>query len=342
MTSSDEDAFMAAILASPDDDTPRLVFADWLDERGTEDDRARAALIRAQCRLEYLPAGRERRNLESEVKALLKSNEKRWTAALRAAELEHGALFRRGFLDGLTMSPTTFMQRGEELFRLAPTLRSLRFPNAQSEVTDLAKNPFLARLASVDLTLMCTCGLCPIEAEVRNLFRSKHTGRLKYLNLSRDRVTAAELRVLTRSSALANLTALDLSDNPVQSDGAAALASSKHLGAIVRLNLSRTDLQTAGAEALARAKHFPALTHLELSDNRISTTGVRFLVAAPFFNQLTALDLSKNPFGEVGARALAVAAPTSKLERLDLRGTQLGKKATQLLKTAFGKKVKLE
>jgi uncharacterized protein (TIGR02996 family) len=333
---------MAAIVAAPEDDTPRLVLADWLDERGTDDDRARAALIRAQCRLEYLPSGRERRDLESEVKVLLKSNEKRWTAGLRAAGLAHGALFRRGFLDGLTMSPTTFMQRGEELFRLAPTLRSLRFPNAQSEVTDLAKSPFLARLASVDLTLMCTCGMCPIEAEVRNLFRSKHAKQLKCLNLSRDRVTAEELRVLARSSALANLTALDLSDNPVRGDGAAALASSKHLGALVRLTLTRTDLQTAGAEALARAKHFPALRHLELSDNQISTTGVQFLVAAPFFNQLVTLDLAKNPFGELGARALANAAKASKLERLDLRGTRLGKKATQLLKAAFGKKAKLK
>jgi len=36
--------------AAPDDDTPRLVFADWLDERGTGDDHLRAELIRAQCR----------------------------------------------------------------------------------------------------------------------------------------------------------------------------------------------------------------------------------------------------------------------------------------------------
>jgi uncharacterized protein (TIGR02996 family) len=341
MTTQDEQAFMAAIVAAPDDDMPRMAFADWLDERGTEDDRARAALIRAQCRLEYLPSGRERRDLESEVKTLLKSNEKRWTAGLRDAGLGHGALFRRGFLDGLTMSPTTFMQRGEELFRLAPTLRSLRFPNAQSEVTDLAKSPFLGRLASVDLTLMCTCGMCPIEAEIRTLFRSKHAGQLRCLNLSRDRVTVEELRVLARSSALANLTALDLSDNPVRSDGAAALAASKHLGALTRLNLTRTDLQTAGAEALARAKHFSALKYLELSDNQISTTGVQSLVTAPFFNQLTALDLSKNPFGAAGAKALATAAAASKLERLDLRGTRLNKRATQLLKTAFGKKVKL-
>lgn len=30
---TDEDAFRAAIRAAPDDDAPKLVFADWLDER---------------------------------------------------------------------------------------------------------------------------------------------------------------------------------------------------------------------------------------------------------------------------------------------------------------------
>jgi uncharacterized protein (TIGR02996 family) len=40
------DAFRQAILEQPDDYTHRLVYADWLQERGEE---ARAAFIRAQC-----------------------------------------------------------------------------------------------------------------------------------------------------------------------------------------------------------------------------------------------------------------------------------------------------
>jgi uncharacterized protein (TIGR02996 family) len=31
---SDEAAFLNAILANPEDDAPRLVYADWLEERG--------------------------------------------------------------------------------------------------------------------------------------------------------------------------------------------------------------------------------------------------------------------------------------------------------------------
>lgn len=48
---SERDAFVDAIVADPDDDTHRLVFADWLDERDDPADRLRAEFIRLQCRL---------------------------------------------------------------------------------------------------------------------------------------------------------------------------------------------------------------------------------------------------------------------------------------------------
>jgi len=49
---SDEDALLNAIIAHPDEDTPRLAYADWLDENGNPD---RAAFIRVQCRLADMP-----------------------------------------------------------------------------------------------------------------------------------------------------------------------------------------------------------------------------------------------------------------------------------------------
>src|SRR4051812_6366435 len=44
----DDDAFLRAIIDNPDDDLPRLVYADWLDEHGDPD---RAEFIRLQCTL---------------------------------------------------------------------------------------------------------------------------------------------------------------------------------------------------------------------------------------------------------------------------------------------------
>jgi uncharacterized protein (TIGR02996 family) len=43
---ADETALLSAILAAPDDDVPRLVYADYLEDRG---DGPRAAFVRLQC-----------------------------------------------------------------------------------------------------------------------------------------------------------------------------------------------------------------------------------------------------------------------------------------------------
>lgn len=47
---SDKQALLAAIRANPDEDTPRLMYADYLDEHGAGDlDRATAEFIRLSC-----------------------------------------------------------------------------------------------------------------------------------------------------------------------------------------------------------------------------------------------------------------------------------------------------
>jgi uncharacterized protein (TIGR02996 family) len=48
------EAFLRAIFDAPGDDTPRLLYADFLDENG---DPARAELIRVQCELARIPDG---------------------------------------------------------------------------------------------------------------------------------------------------------------------------------------------------------------------------------------------------------------------------------------------
>lgn len=54
----DREPFLKAIFAAPDDDLPRLVFADYLDEHSDSD---WAELIRVQCQLAALPPGDDRR-----------------------------------------------------------------------------------------------------------------------------------------------------------------------------------------------------------------------------------------------------------------------------------------
>ena len=68
--------FIDAIRISPDDDSPRLVFADWLDEHG---ESARAEFIRVQCELAPMPTF-ERRYEELHVRQLelLARHETEW------------------------------------------------------------------------------------------------------------------------------------------------------------------------------------------------------------------------------------------------------------------------
>jgi uncharacterized protein (TIGR02996 family) len=48
----EDEPFLRAISAAPDDDAPRLVYADWLDDRGDP----RAEFVRLQVRLRHLSA----------------------------------------------------------------------------------------------------------------------------------------------------------------------------------------------------------------------------------------------------------------------------------------------
>ena len=53
-----ENAFLQAVLADPEDDAPRLIYADWLDEQGEGE---RAEFIRVQCALARMDEDDERR-----------------------------------------------------------------------------------------------------------------------------------------------------------------------------------------------------------------------------------------------------------------------------------------
>src|SRR5262249_20582690 len=83
-----DEAFLLAIRAQPDDDAPRLVFADWLEETGDTD---RAEFIRLQC-------GGDESEREHE---LLQRHKAAWAGPL--ARLVYSYTFRRGFVEAVTM-----------------------------------------------------------------------------------------------------------------------------------------------------------------------------------------------------------------------------------------------
>src|SRR4051812_25441081 len=92
-----EEAFLAEIRASPEDDVPRLVFADWLEDHG---DPARAEFIRAQvqmARMNWREPGYS--ELKERSRKRLVEHHKDWLAGYPPELLtaHRGPAFRRGF-----------------------------------------------------------------------------------------------------------------------------------------------------------------------------------------------------------------------------------------------------
>src|SRR5262245_48416219 len=91
-----ESAFLQAILEAPEDDAPRLVYADRLEDHGHA---ARAEFIRLQCRLAKLPPGDARRpGLAAREGQLLAEHGNAWAGPL-LQELGRGATIQRLIVD---------------------------------------------------------------------------------------------------------------------------------------------------------------------------------------------------------------------------------------------------
>jgi uncharacterized protein (TIGR02996 family) len=75
-----DQAFLDAIREQPDDDAPRLVYADWLEEHGQPQ---RAEFIRVQCERARLPEGSSRAyDLERREAALWAAHAAAWLGPL--------------------------------------------------------------------------------------------------------------------------------------------------------------------------------------------------------------------------------------------------------------------
>src|SRR5262245_13561869 len=90
----EEDAFVAAILAAPHDDTPRLVFADWLDERGDP----RGELLRIATELEALEAADPPTDIRGRLARVRRIGQltRRWRELIRPEHRAWLAVVHRG------------------------------------------------------------------------------------------------------------------------------------------------------------------------------------------------------------------------------------------------------
>src|SRR5207253_814100 len=132
---------------APADDGPRLIYADWLDEHGQPD---RADLIRLQCALDRLGDDDPRKaDLRDRERQLAEAHEARWTAELKPLVTDWS--FRRGVIDGVSVSPEQFLTNGAAVFDLAP-VRKVRFIEVGDRLRDLVRSPLLRHVRELDLS----------------------------------------------------------------------------------------------------------------------------------------------------------------------------------------------
>jgi uncharacterized protein (TIGR02996 family) len=254
MPSPHQGALLEAILAAPDDDGPRLIYADWLEERGDphgEFIRLQVALAGAPAHDPRRPAWRERE------RALLAEHRDAWLGPLRG--LFYLGEFRRGFLEEITLKAQTFLDHAAAVCRAAPVrlVRLLKGAAVAGPLADCA-----------------------------------HLRRVSALHLTDNLIGDDGVRALAASPHLAGLATLRLGGNGLGDLGAEALADAPHLARLTTLNLSGNNIGNAGVRALAQSPYLAGLTALDLRNNQIGDAGVRALAQSPYLRRLRVLDLS--------------------------------------------------
>ncbi|MEW5739868.1 MAG: TIGR02996 domain-containing protein [Myxococcota bacterium] len=317
--SASRESLLEEVLAHPADEAPRLVYADWLSDRGDP----RGELISVQCELERTNDPARFLELEARQVALLSAHGATWVGPLAQEALQ--VQFRRGFVEQVTVLDAGALEGVGELLSREP-VRSLTFASTRGlDVPRLAAAPWLERLDALGLRAAHRdAGLT--ADEVGALLESRHLRKLSSLALRGHRLADVGALVLAANVpwALPALTAFILEHDEVSEVGAQGLASTKWLGALETLSLADNHLGEGGAEAIAFARRPGQLVSLDLSGNAVGTGGALAIAQAPRLATLEALRLARNRIGAKGVEALLESPFLTGLEVLALDGNPMG------------------
>jgi uncharacterized protein (TIGR02996 family) len=359
-----EDTFLQAILESPDDYSPRLLFADWLDERGDP----RGELIRVQCELASLgydpalpafgywlfgdwdvdlasltavPAWQLERQsdlLDLEWQ-LLDQNEGTWIAPMR--DMVGPCPMSSGELRDFVERPKRIEEPlyGWDFRRgLVETVRM----EARAFVRDADRLLLSAPIHDVWLYrpagwIRSLAGL-PVLARLTAL----DLGEASIYHHGMDCIRDADLVALAAYPYLSNLTTLGLSYHDIGIRGVKALVNSPNFPRLTALNLGSNPFLTEprGVETLARSPVMERLTVLLLGSDaggisfEMGDAGVAVLADSPRSAGLRTLGLNSSGLGLPGIEALAASPSLSGLEVLDLGDNDLGDEGASALALA--------
>ena len=254
---STESRLRAAIFASPGDDAPRLVYADWLLERGDP----RGEFIQIQCRLGRPVGGSgklspnhpmmrskhptldaaSKKALEVREQALLRAHQKSWIAPIR--KYINSWFWERGFVSRVDVNVSKLITHFAAILEFAP------------------------------LRAVYLMGSTP--ALLRRLSETALVSSIPWLSIDMQRIGAREAEIF-RSPHFARLQQLSLQLNPLGDEAVNVLASSTTLGALRSLDLSfsQVDITSQGIERLSCAAFFPNLTELVLDCSLARKTAI--------------------------------------------------------------------
>jgi uncharacterized protein (TIGR02996 family) len=243
-------SFFRTIKENPDDDTPRLIFADWLQERGDAAASARGEFLRLNVlRHRLSPDDPHHDALKRREAEIVKQYQWEWLGPLADAACW---TYRRGMIQ-LTARAAKILTTeiaGWARSDAALWIDHLALTNvvvAHKHVIQLACSPLLDHLNRLDLSNNLLRNISYLLGQDRVL------PFLTELVLSRNRLTFENIACLARRQPFRRLTLLDLAQNRLRNEAARFLAESPHLQNLATLRLGHNRFTAEGIALLRQA-----------------------------------------------------------------------------------------
>lgn len=304
---------LAGVCENPDDDAPRLVYADWLVEQG---DGVRAEAIRLGVRRRQMDdLDPEAWILDEQRKRLVEPHLDAWRKGLpRVGEWR---VPREGLAHAISLlNARAITEHQDAIFAAGPVTHLETFVERGADASPIAACRYAGRLRTLELH-----GVAPAEAfSLEILAACPALAKVRSLDLSENAHSDRILESLARCPAWPSLGRLNLYRGLYGPPGIRALANAPIVRSLRSLSLARChNVQAAGVRELLRSGQLTELRELNLSECRIGSRVIRDLAEHPW-QRLERLDLSSNDLTVAGIRHLAGSARMASVRSLMLSG----------------------
>ena len=277
----DQAALLRAVIADPDDDLPRLVYADWLDEHG-QDERAefirlhvgRSVQVTAAEDFQALKGSSEYRDRMERIQLLRWTHGRRWAAEIAPGFLRERSgpppWFERGFIEEASLPARAYLRELDRIYANTP-LRKVRLTHPDDrppvDLQPLAAHPGFGSVEDLEVT-------GPVSPDgFAALAASPHAGRVRRVEIRGRTVSAAWVGTALAGPWASVVRSLSLDNNEAGDDGAVALANTPRVGGVLSLSLGGNQITDRRARALAASPHLGSCEFLWMGGNRSTREG---------------------------------------------------------------------